>query len=126
MFGVTNFSQSARLAWFYLNQANLCNKWVKFKTNRLALDRTVGDVIALDNHILGEVKLYRIVNMVEAEGGRFELTCRIYNPDIYNDTLAAQKPLALPYTANPFQRPDLTRLTAFVMRPRQAGFIRRK
>lgn len=79
-FGVTNFNQASRLAWYYLNQGNNCNKLVSFVTTQVGLDRMVGDVITLTSTILGYVKKkMRIVQMAQAQEGQIQIICREYN-----------------------------------------------
>lgn len=79
-FGVTNFKQASRLAWFYLNQANNCNKFISFKTTQIALDRMVGDVITLTSTFLGyEHKKMRIVQLAQAQNGQIQIICREQN-----------------------------------------------
>lgn len=79
-FGVTNFKQASRLAWFYLNQANNCNKFISFKTTQIALNRMVGDVITITSTFLGyEKKKMRIVQLAEAQNGQIQIICRENN-----------------------------------------------
>jgi len=79
-FGITNFNQASRLAWFYLNQANNCNKFITFKTTQIALDRMVGDVITFTSTFLGYVqKKMRIVSISEAQNGQIQIVCRENN-----------------------------------------------
>lgn len=78
--GVTNFSQASRLAWFYLNQANNCNKFISFKTTQKALDRTVGEVITVTSTFLGYVKKkMRIIQIAQAQDGQIQIICRENN-----------------------------------------------
>lgn len=51
LYGVTNFDQASRLAWFYLNQALTCQTYIEFETDRRALNRTVGDVISVTDYV---------------------------------------------------------------------------
>ena len=79
-FGVTNFKQASRLAWFYLNQANNCNKFISFKTTQVGLDRMAGDVITLTSSFLGYVnKKMRIVSIAQAQDGQIQIICRENN-----------------------------------------------
>lgn len=79
-FGVTNFNQASRLAWFYLNQANNCNKFISFATTQIGFDRMVGDVITLTSTFLGYVKKkMRIVQISQAQQGQIQIICREYN-----------------------------------------------
>lgn len=78
--GVTNFKQASRLAWFYLNQSNNCNKFISFRTTQISLDRMVGDVITLTSTFLGYVKKkMRIVQIAQAQDGQIQIICREYN-----------------------------------------------
>ena len=95
VFGVTNFNQASRLAWYYLNQAKTCNKFISFKTSQEGLDRTVGDVIEITSTFLGyEHKKMRIIHMAEAQEGQIEIACKEYNPDLYCDKLGSAEPIA--------------------------------
>lgn len=79
-FGVTNFNQASRLAWFYLNQSNTCNKFISFVTTQIGFDRMVGDVITLTSTFLGYVKKKMcIVQISQAQQGQIQITCREYN-----------------------------------------------
>jgi hypothetical protein len=93
-FGVTNFKQASRLAWFYLNQSLTCNKFISFQTTKEGLDRTVGDVIEITSTFLGYTnKKMRIINMAEAQEGQIEIVCKEYNPALYSDTLGSVQPV---------------------------------
>lgn len=80
-FGITSFKQASRLAWFYLNQANTCDKFISFMTTQKALDRTPGDIIDLTSTFMqGYVnKKLVVVSMNEAQEGQIQLICREYN-----------------------------------------------
>lgn len=92
--GVTNFKQASRLAWFYLNQAKTCNKFISFQTSQEGLDRTVGDVIEVTSTFLGyENKKMRIVNLAEAQEGQIGIVCKEYSEDLYTDKLGSAAPV---------------------------------
>lgn len=94
IYGVTNFEQASRLAWYYLNQAKTCNKFIAFATSQEGLDRTVGDVIEITSTFLGyKNKKMRIINMAEAQAGQIYITCKEYNPDLYCDKKGSAKPI---------------------------------
>lgn len=79
-FGITNFNQASRLAWYYLNQSNNCNKFIAFKTTQTALNRSVGDVITLTSTFLGYVKKkMRIVQINQTQEGQIQIICREHN-----------------------------------------------
>lgn len=90
-YGVINFRQASSLAWYYLNQANTCNKYISFKTTKEGLGRTVGDVIGVTSTFLGYVnKKMRIVNMAEAQEGQIEIVCKEYNGSSANAKLTTK------------------------------------
>lgn len=93
-FGITNFKQASRLAWFYLNQSRSCNKLVSFTTTKEGLDRTVGDIIDITSTFLGySNKLMRIIKMSEAQEGQIEIYCKEYNEGLYADTQGSVEPV---------------------------------
>ena len=105
--GVTNFSQASRLSWFYMNQSQTCTTWCKFKTDRRAIARSIGDVISISDYIVQwDSKKFRIMQMSEAQDDKIEVTCREYNPLIYSDTFGSVKP-TINHSAleNPFDKP---------------------
>lgn len=93
--GITNFVQASQLSWFYLNQAQTCPGWIRYKTNRKALNRTIGDVVGIRDPITQlaesglDYKRYRIMTMTEQDGAGIELVCREYNPNLYGDTMGS-------------------------------------
>ncbi len=92
-FGITNFKQASRLAWFYLNEASTAYKFISFKTTKEGLDRTVGDIISVSSTVMGYTnKEFRIVSMSEAQEGQIEITCKEYNANIYGDTAGSVAP----------------------------------
>jgi hypothetical protein len=83
-YGVTNFNQASRLAWFYLNLNTTCQMYIKFKTDRSAMRRSAGDIIAVTDFIEEfDNKPYRILQMSEPQDDMIELTCREFNYAIY-------------------------------------------
>lgn len=97
--GVTNFNQASELAWFYLNQAQTCPGWIRYKTNRKALNRTIGDVVGVFDPITQlkepglDYKRYRIMSMTEQQGAGIEMVMREYNPNVYGDTRGSVAPV---------------------------------
>lgn len=93
LYGVTNFDQASRLAWFYLNQAITCPMFCKFTTDRRGLDRTVGDVIALSDYITEfKEKRFRVLKITDKQDDSIEITCREYNENIYNEQKGDAEP----------------------------------
>lgn len=92
--GVTNFKQASRLAWYYLNQSKTCNKFISFQTSVEGLDRTVGDIIEVTSTFLGyEQKMMRIINMSEAQEGQITVVCKEYNQNLYSDKMGSVEPV---------------------------------
>ncbi|HSA05743.1 MAG TPA: phage tail protein [Candidatus Gastranaerophilales bacterium] len=92
--GITSFKQASRLAWFYLNQANTCDKFFSFMTTKKALDRTPGDIIDLTSTFMGyENKKMVVVSMNETQEGQIQLICREFNSALYADTLGSVAPV---------------------------------
>lgn len=92
--GITNFKQASRLSWFYLNQANTCDKFMSFNTTKKGLDRTPGDIIDITSTFMGYVnKKLVVVSMNETQDGQTQLICREYNSNLYNDTLGSVAPV---------------------------------
>jgi len=95
LYGLTNFTQASQMSWFYLNQAQTCQGWIRYKTNRKALNRTIGDVVGMRDPITQlcetglDYKRYRIMTMTEQQGAGIELIMREYNPNLYNDTMGS-------------------------------------
>lgn len=94
LYGVTNFDQASRLAWFYLNQALTCQTYIEFETDRRALNRTVGDVISVTDYVTEFIdKKFRIQKIEDTQDGSIKLTCREYNEDIYSEQRGASNPI---------------------------------
>jgi hypothetical protein len=92
-YGVTNFKQASRLAWFYLNEAALTNKFMAFTTTKAGLDRTIGDIIEITSPTMGySNKKFRIISLDEAQEGQIKITCKEYNADLYGDTQGSIAP----------------------------------
>ena len=102
LLGVTNFFQATRLSWYYLNQSQTTQMFCKFRTDRRALLRTIGEVIELrDEPVLQFIsKQWRIVAIEEDEAGSYVLSCREYNPELYNESVGAIKPTINESTLN--------------------------
>lgn len=108
IYGVTNFRQSSRLAWFYLNQSRTCKQTKTFRTSKAGLDRAIWDLIAITSTYDGTIeKKYRIIQMSEAQEGQIQITGIEYNPDLYNDEQGSAVPIANYVSiANAYGLPD--------------------
>ncbi|MFA7658766.1 MAG: phage tail protein [Candidatus Gastranaerophilaceae bacterium] len=94
IYGVTNFRQASRLAWFYLNQSITCKQTITFKTSKAGLDRTIWDLIAVTSTFGGFVeKKYRIIGMSEAQEGQIQITGIEYNENLYTDQQGSAAPV---------------------------------
>lgn len=94
LMGVTTFDQASRLAWFYLNQALTCQTYISFKTDRRALNRTVGDVIEVTDYVTEfQKKKFRIIKIEDEQNESIKLTCREYNESIYSEQRGASDPV---------------------------------
>lgn len=93
--GITNFIHASQISWFYLNQAQTTSGWARYKTNRKALNCTIGDVIGIRDPITKikeeglDYKRYRILNITETQGSGIELVMREYNEHLYSDTMGS-------------------------------------
>jgi len=96
-FGITNFKQASRLAWFYLNEATITNKFISFDTTKEGLDRTVGDLIDITLDTFGYTsKIFRITSLSEEEEGQIKIIAKEYNEILYNDTQGSITPTYTP------------------------------
>ncbi len=92
-FGINNFQQASRLAWFYLNEASTAYKFLSFTTTKEGLDRTVGDIIDVTSSVMGYTgKEFRITALTEVQDGQIDIVCKEYNPNIYGDTAGSVAP----------------------------------
>lgn len=92
-FGINNFQQASRLAWFYLNEASTAYKFMSFSTTKEGLDRTVGDIIDISSSVMGYTeKEFRIISLTELHNGQIEIVCKEYNANLYGDTAGSVAP----------------------------------
>jgi hypothetical protein len=114
IYGVTNFNQASRLAWYYLNQSKTCRNFISFRTHKIGLNRTPGEVISITDDVFNyERKPMRILKTQEFQEGYIEITCKEYNPDLYADQLGSADPVINHTTLyDIFQPGDVTHFTA--------------
>ncbi len=112
IYGINNFEQASREAWFHLNKAQTCSEWIRYKTNKRALNRTIGDVVGIYDPITQVTepglayKRYRIMSMTEPQGLSIEMVMQEYNPNLYNDTMGSVAPVInITKLANPTSSP---------------------
>jgi hypothetical protein len=112
IYGINNFEQASREAWFHLNKAQTCPEWIRYKTNKRALNRTIGDVVGIYDPITKVTepglayKRYRIMSMTEPQGLSIEMVMQEYNPNLYGDTMGSVAPVInITKLANPATPP---------------------
>jgi len=93
MYGVTNFNQASRLALFYLKQTQTCRTTYIYKTNKRAINRTIGDVVEINDPIrqIQGIKC-RIMAISNSQDDTIILTMNEYNENLYADTLGSIAP----------------------------------
>lgn len=111
--GITNFKQASQHAWFYVNKAQTCQDVVTYTCNKRALNRTIGDVVGIEDPITQvheeglTYKRYRIIAMTEPQGMQIQMVMEEYNEALYTDQLGSVAPvvnitkLSDPYAAPP-------------------------
>jgi hypothetical protein len=97
--GITNFPQASQMSRFHVNQAQTCQEKLTYETNKRALNRSIGEVIGMENpitlvHEEGlTYKRYRIMSMGEPQGNKIALGLWEYNPNLYGDTMGSVAPV---------------------------------
>lgn len=87
--GIKRRTQAYRMSTFYLNKAIHCQHVCGFRVGINALKAEVGDVIAVSHDIPRWAgKLFRLVEIQEAESDELQLGCIEYSEAIFNDALA--------------------------------------
>lgn len=100
-YGIDNFKQASRLAWYYLNSKILCPDFGKFSTGFKAYPREIGDVIELSDILMGfENKNAKITRVIDDNTGILDVFWRSYNADVYSDELGCQEPVLIKTNVN--------------------------
>lgn len=104
LLGITRASQASRMAKFILASIKYAAVNVSFSARLDSIHCEVGDVIAVTQQSAQFVrKLLRITDMQEAENELIRLTCKEYNPSLYDDHLGAGAiQMVLPVFTNPY------------------------
>ena len=95
IYGINNFVQASREAWFHLNKAQTCPEWIQYTTNKKALNRSIGDVVGIWNPITEvtepglSYKRYRIMTMNEPQENNITMVMQEYNPNLYDFTMGS-------------------------------------
>jgi hypothetical protein len=99
--GIKRRTQAYRMADFYLSKAIHCQHACSFRVGINALKAEVGDVIAVSHDVPRWAgKLFRLVEIQEAESDELTLGCLEYNEALFNDALAAAPHGQDPITGN--------------------------
>lgn len=99
IYGINNFEQASREAWFHLNKAQTCPEWIQYTTNKRALNRSIGDVVGIWNPITEVTeqglayKRYRIMTMTEPQENKITMVMQEYNPNLYTDQQSSVAPI---------------------------------
>ena len=112
--GCTSQNQALRVARLYRDLNKTCSISVSFSVATQGMSLECGDVITVSYGGIFSKMPFRITEIDETNAGTYQLTCRQYNPSIYNDELGA--PIVMPdytnskppYTTTP---PSVTGLT---------------
>lgn len=112
IYGIDNFEQASREAWFHLNKAQTCPEWIQYTTNKRALNRSIGDVVGVWNPITEVVeqgldyKRYRVMSMTEPQENKITMVMQEYNPNLYTDTMGSVSPtINVVIGTNPYAQP---------------------
>ncbi len=90
---VTEHSQATRLAWYYLNKVNMERTFGYFETDYRVFDLEIGDVIALNDNLMGyEGKNVKVTRLIDKNDGTFGVYWREYASELYTDTPGALEP----------------------------------
>jgi len=86
--GIKRRSQAQRMAQYFLNKAVHCSNACTFRVGINALQAEVGDVVAVSHDIpRWHGKLFKIVEIQEAENDELTLGCLEHNEAVYNDAV---------------------------------------
>lgn len=107
IFGITNFKQASRQAWYYSNESNAMTMWAYYRTNRKASNRTAGDVIQTTDQVFGIVnKKWWVEETGLDENGYVAMVLREYNEALFADTMGSVAPTVNVTThSNPYAVP---------------------
>lgn len=92
--GVTSQGQALRLGRIYRDLVRLCPVTMTFKTGAQAMHIEPGDIVKVSHNIIidgAETSLFKDMPVrvleIQEDSGEYTLTCRQYNPSIYDDSL---------------------------------------
>lgn len=95
--GITRQTQALRVSKIYRDIIRLCPITVSFSTGTMASHLEPGDVITISKKFINDKGLQQdlLTNIplriqeIKEDKGVFEITARLYNPSIYDDSLGA-------------------------------------
>lgn len=106
LLGVTRPGQAGRMARFYHDSAFWANTFCEFRVGIDALHCEVGDVVQVSHDVPGwDKKLFRILEIEEAENDEALLRLREYVPAIYHDLGVEYQPGKDTTLPSPFAPP---------------------
>ena len=91
-------NQALRVARLYRDLNKTCSISVSFSVATQGMSLECGDVITVSYGGIFSKMPFRITEIDETNAGTYQLTCRQYNPSIYNDELGA--PIVMPDYTN--------------------------
>lgn len=87
--GCTSQNQALRLGRLYRDLNKVCSLTCSFSVSTQGIMLECGDVITVSYGGIFTNMPFRITEMQDGNNGTYQLTCRQYNPSIYNDSLGA-------------------------------------
>ena len=87
--GCTSQNQALRIGRLYRDLNKVCSLTINFTVATQGMMLEAGDVITVTYGGIFTKMPFRITEIDETSDGTYQLTCRQYNPTIYNDSLGA-------------------------------------
>jgi len=105
---ITNFKQASRMAWYYLNRNIRCYFYGQFATDYRASDLEIGDVIQLNDLVMGfENFKAKVTGITDDNSGVFTVSWQQYDESIYTDQQASLEPVIIRTNVNnPYAYPN--------------------
>lgn len=88
--GCTSQNQALRIGRLYRDLNKVCSLTISFTVATQGMMLECGDVVNVTYGGIFTKMPFRITQIEESNSGTYNLTCRQYNPTIYNDSLGAQ------------------------------------
>lgn len=88
--GCTSQNQALRIGRLYRDLNKVCSLTISFSVATQGMMLECGDVINVTYGGIFTKMPFRVIQIEETNTGVYQLTCRQYNPSIYNDELGSQ------------------------------------